>query len=332
MKSCSARRNDTTRVISDSMPSASNPIESAAKAAYAQNPVPELSPNDFNVKGGLFFATPENRGNVIVDKGSIAPRIGLAYRIFPRTVIRSGFGIFYSAWWQPFVRATGFASNTPMVTTLDGGLTPADTLANPFPNGLIEPTGSSLGLKTLLGSSLAGTYDYWRKNQRNFRWNFGFQQEIAHNLAFEVNYVGQRGTRLPLSSAASDSDRSINSLDQKYYALGSRLNARIPNPFQRPDTRPESPRRRHYHGGAAARSLSSVHSCHASKKYRRRQLLSFATGFGKQAIQRGTDIPSCLHLVEAAREAALHRAQRSGTIEDDRGIRQPAPRLFGDHL
>ncbi len=212
--------------------SASNPIESAAKAAYARNPVPELSPNDFNVKGGLFFATPENRGNVVVDKGSIAPRIGLAYRVLPRTVIRSGFGIFYSAWWQPFVRATGFASNTPMVTTLDGGLTPADTLANPFPNGLIEPTGSSLGLKTLLGSSLAGTYDYWRKNQRNFRWNFGFQQEIAHNLAFEVNYVGQRGTRLPLSSATSDSDRSINSFDQKYYALGSRLNARIPNPFQ----------------------------------------------------------------------------------------------------
>ena len=211
---------------------ASNPIESAAKAAYAQNPVPELSPNDFKVKGGLFFATPENRGNVVVDKGSIAPRLGVAYRIFPRTVIRSGFGIFYSAWWQPFVRATGFASNTPMVTTLDGGLTPADTLANPFPNGLIEPTGSSLGLKTLLGSSLAGTYDYWRKNQRNFRWNFGFQQEIAHNLAFELNYVGQRGTRLPLSSTTSDSDRSINSLDQKYYALGSRLNARIPNPFR----------------------------------------------------------------------------------------------------
>ena len=70
-----------------------------------------------------------------------------------RTVIRTGFGVFNSVWWQPFVRATGFASNTPMVTTLDGGLTPADTLANPFPNGLIQPTGSSLGLRTLLGSS-----------------------------------------------------------------------------------------------------------------------------------------------------------------------------------
>jgi hypothetical protein len=119
-----------------------------------------------------------------------------------------------------------------MVTTLDGGLTPADTLSNPFPNGLIQPTGSSLGLRTLLGSSLAGTYDYWRKNQRNFRWSFGVQQEIARNLAFEINYIGQRGTRLPLSTSSNDNDRNINALDQKYYALGSRLTARLPNPFR----------------------------------------------------------------------------------------------------
>jgi hypothetical protein len=47
-----------------------------------------------------------------------------------------------------------------------------------------------------------------------------------------VNYVGQLGTSLPLSTSSSDNDRNINALDQKYYALGSRLNARIPNPFQ----------------------------------------------------------------------------------------------------
>ncbi|MBI1787586.1 MAG: TonB-dependent receptor [Acidobacteria bacterium] len=216
-------------------PNVSNPIEAAAKANYAGSPIPELSPSNFNVKGGLFFATPERRGNVNLDKGSWAPRVGLAYRILPRTVIRTGFGVFYSVWWQPFIRATGFASNTPMVATLDGGLTPADTLSNPFPNGLIQPTGSSLGLKTLLGSSLSGTYDYWRKNQRNFRWSFGFQQEVARNLSIELNYVGQRGTRLPLStnSLGNDNDRNINPLDQRYFALGgTRLNTRIPNPFK----------------------------------------------------------------------------------------------------
>ena len=123
----------------------SRPIETAARAAYAANPIPELSPANFNVKGGLFFATPGNRGNVQVDKTNWGPRIGLAYRVLPRTVLRTGFGIFYSEWWQPFVNATGFNSQTPMTTTLDGGLTPADTLGNPFPNGLVQPTGSTQG-------------------------------------------------------------------------------------------------------------------------------------------------------------------------------------------
>jgi hypothetical protein len=86
----------------------------------------------------------------------------------------------------------------------------------------------------LLGSSLAGTYDYWRKNQRNYRWSFGFQQEITQSLALEVNYVGQRGTRLPLSTSASDNDRNINALDQRHYALGSRVT------ISRIDSGPES--------------------------------------------------------------------------------------------
>ena len=213
-------------------PNVSNPIEAQAKANYAANPIPELSPANFNVKGGLFFATPENRGNVQVDYGSIAPRLGLAYRVLPKTVIRTGFGMFYSVWWQPFVRATGFASNTQMISSLDGGLTPADTLSNPFPGGLVAPTGASLGLKTLLGQSINSTYDYYRKNQRNFRWNFGFQHEISKDLSIELNYVGQKGTRLPLSTSTSDNDRNIDPLNQSYNSLGARLNAKIPNPFK----------------------------------------------------------------------------------------------------
>jgi len=213
---------------------AASPIEAAAKAAYARNPIPELAASNFNVKGGLIFATPENRGNVRVDKKSLAPRIGVAYRIAPRTVVRAGFGVFYSVWWQPFVRATGFSSNTPMVATLDGGLTPNDVLSNPFPNGLIPPTGARDGLATQLGGNLSGTYDYNRRNQYNNRWSFGFQQEVGRDMVFEINYVGQQGRRLPVSTDGLNNDNNwnINALDQKYFPLGgTRLNTRIPNPF-----------------------------------------------------------------------------------------------------
>jgi hypothetical protein len=216
----------------------SNPIEAAAKSAYAASPIPELAPANFNVRGGLFFATKDNRRNVAADKTNWQPRIGLAWRVLPRTVIRTGFGIFYSGWWQPFVNATGFSAQTDMVSTLDGGLTPADTLANPFPNGLVQPTGASQGLRTLLGQTLS-PYDYDRKNIRNDRWSFGFQHELLRNLQVEVNYVGQRAPNLIASTGSADAGKVVNAgwngtggtFDQRYYGLGARLNTRIPNPF-----------------------------------------------------------------------------------------------------
>lgn len=216
----------------------SNPIEDAAKAAYARNPIPELPAANFSVKGGLFFATKDNRRNVVADKTNWQPRIGIAYRLFPRTVLRTGFGIFYSGWWQPFVNATGFSAQTDMVATLDGGLTPNDTLGNPFPNGFVQPTGATLGLRTLLGQTL-GPYDYDRKNIRNDRWSFGFQHELLRNLQIELNYVGQRAPNLIASTGAGDAGKVINAgwngtggaFDQRYYGLGARLNQRVPNPF-----------------------------------------------------------------------------------------------------
>jgi hypothetical protein len=212
--------------------SVASPIEAAAKAAYAASPIPELPVSSFNVKGGLFYATPQQRGNVVTDWKSIGPRIGLAYRVLPKTVLRTGFGMFYSVWWQPFVRATGFVATTTMLNSIDGNLTPKDTLSNPFPGGLVQPTGAALGLMTLLGNNINGTYDYWRKNQRNYRWSFGFQHELTKEIMVELNYVGQRGTNLPLSTSTSDNDRQKNALDQKYYSLGSRLNVQVPNPFK----------------------------------------------------------------------------------------------------
>lgn len=216
----------------------SNPIEDQAKAAYARNPIPELPAANFSVKGGLFFATKDNRRNVVADKTNWQPRIGIAYRLFPRTVLRTGFGIFYSGWWQPFVNATGFSAQTDMVATLDGGLTPNDTLGNPFPNGFVQPTGATLGLRTLLGQTL-GPYDYDRKNIRNDRWSFGFQHELLRNLQIELNYVGQRAPNLIASTGAGDAGKVINAgwngtggaFDQRYYGLGARLNQRVPNPF-----------------------------------------------------------------------------------------------------
>ncbi|MSV29389.1 MAG: hypothetical protein EXQ52_11715, partial [Bryobacterales bacterium] len=82
-------------------------------------------------------------------------------------------------------------------------------------------------------------YDYDRKNIRNDRWSFGFQPEVLRNLQVEVNYVGQRAPNLIASTSASDAGKVVNAgwngtggtFDQRYYGLGTRLNARVANPF-----------------------------------------------------------------------------------------------------
>ena len=117
-----------------------------------------------------------------------------------------------------------------MVTSRDGGRTPADVLSNPFPQGLVEPIGASLGLKVLLGQGIGG-YDFTREAIRNTRWSFGFQQDIGRDVALEINYVGQRGADLPLSSGLGDDTRDMNALPLQYYSLGSRLQDSVPNPF-----------------------------------------------------------------------------------------------------
>jgi len=43
------------------------------------------------------------------------------------------------------LRGEGSFAATPYVSSLDGGLTPAGRLSNPFPNGLNQLTGSFAG-------------------------------------------------------------------------------------------------------------------------------------------------------------------------------------------
>ncbi len=179
--------------------------------------------------GGFRFADSKTRSPFDLYKRQFGPRVGLAYQLFPRMVIRSGFGLF----WIPAAltevtgdtRAPAWAINTPMVTSLDGGLTPYNTLDNPYPGGLLEPPGNTLGLNTLIGQDAAANLRRYRSGYMQ-QWNFSIQQELARETVLEVSYAGSAGVGLPAGFAAQQ-----NQLPDQYLSLGTGLNAQVPNPF-----------------------------------------------------------------------------------------------------
>ena len=156
------------------------------------------------------------------------PRVGFAWHAFPKTVVHGGGGLFYDTLWgaegeQPSnYGISGFTAATSMVTSLNG-VTPYNTVDNPYPTGLNVASGSSLGPATFLGQSVSAA-------ERNLKapyaeqWNLGVQQLLTTNLSLDVVYVGTHGLHEP-------ANLTLDQLPDSALALGSALNTLVPNPF-----------------------------------------------------------------------------------------------------
>ena len=96
------------------------------------------------------------RRTQLVDLDNFDPRLGLAWQLDTKTVIRSGLGVFH----HPLVPNTdgslGYSRNTASLVAGADGVTPLFNLNNPWPSGILQPTGNTLGLNTLLGQAIGG--------------------------------------------------------------------------------------------------------------------------------------------------------------------------------
>jgi hypothetical protein len=154
--------------------------------------------------GGELFNSASIRSDWETDWKDIQPRFGFAWRMDNKTVIRGGYGIYYGqtrsgANGLLSYGSQGFTQSTSAVTTYQNdGATPWLHLSNPFPNGLILPPGSSLGLLNDVGYGAIGPLRTAAAARTPYEqsWSLGFQREVTSNLVVSVQYIGKKGTHL----------------------------------------------------------------------------------------------------------------------------------------
>jgi len=162
-----------------------------------------------------------------------APRVGASYRLTNKTVLRTGFGIFYA----PADLAFALEPNSDAVNNSQTTVNPAPgvaagtyTMSNPFPQGINVPLGRSTNpslnafdFGQSFGSSIPNeTYPYV------IQFNGAIEQQFGSRTSVQVAFAGSQGSHLNPPTGSGD---AINPLPDKYLPMGAALLAPVANPF-----------------------------------------------------------------------------------------------------
>ena len=153
------------------------------------------NPGADGLLGALQFATPSNPSGVNTYYNDISPRIGLAYALNNKTVIRAGYGIFYSqgnanrldrGW---FVQ--GYNGSVSLQSP-NNGITPAFV----WGTDTMPPYTPSLTPQTLIGQDLnmLDPTDGLSPYMQNY--TFDIERQLPGQTTLSVAYVGNEGTHL----------------------------------------------------------------------------------------------------------------------------------------
>ena len=186
------------------------------------------------IRGGLMYAGVGGQPRRVYnfDLANIQPRIGFAFSFLPKTVMRGGFGIFHRTLLGGAV-TTGFSQNTDYINSVTGGLTHRASTAgpysleNPFPDGLIQPIGSSGGLLTSLGTAVT-VGGRQRAVPRTFQWSYTLERELPWKMVIETSYVGSLTNKEPMNIQLSDASREDYELA---IANPNYFQQTVPNPW-----------------------------------------------------------------------------------------------------
>lgn len=195
------------------------------------------APNDLNGRGGLqlkgrmgLVNSPDSPSRNNNEPRNVwSPRLGLAYRVNSKTVFRTGWGVFFLPNDVAFNTAPNIdisnAYTTPYLGTVDGSITPADRLSNPFPNGMIQAPGRSANIQKLFYGQTVAAPLYRDPRAYTQQWNVDIQHELPGGAAIDIAYAGSKGTHLP------GPNQVLNQLPDQFLSQGASLLQQVPNPF-----------------------------------------------------------------------------------------------------
>ncbi|MFN7919687.1 MAG: carboxypeptidase-like regulatory domain-containing protein [Bryobacteraceae bacterium] len=227
-------------------PSLKLAIGSAAQAAYAASPLPERPAASFVIAGGSNYLGVTGDA-VTKPTWRAMPRIGFAFTVDSKTVLRGGYGMFYDTLNASHTFINQFGYNQATSTNISNesgaswnfgyfGQPGVNPLTDPFPvrsdgTRFDAPIQNRLGADTFSGRSLSYLYP-------------GFQPALTHKFRVELERQLLRNVVLGISynwgyTPNLGVTRDLNALPEQYWANGlarntaleNELNRNVNNPF-----------------------------------------------------------------------------------------------------
>ena len=150
----------------------------------------------------------------------LAPRVGIAYAVNPKTVVRASAGVFFAPGMTPRIDATGFTA-TPSFISPDS-YTPVYNWAGPWPQNWNRPP--ILDPSFANGQSVAAILPDAARAPQIITWTLSVQRELTRSTAVEASYIGSDSTHLELGGNLTT---YLNVLNPAYLSMGSLLNQSI---------------------------------------------------------------------------------------------------------
>jgi hypothetical protein len=180
------------------------------------------NPGAGNRLGALVFGDKNRRGFQETYLGGFGPRIGLAYQILDKTVLRAGYGMFYAPIIGNNLNFQGYTSAIGIAST-DGGLSPVFNIDQGWPAALVrlppflDPTFAN-NSNTATALTCAGCSG---RLPRTSQWQMNVQRTIK-DILFEASYVGTVAHGI-----TNNAQVQLNQLHPDTLGLGNLLRANI---------------------------------------------------------------------------------------------------------